>query len=375
MTSLSLGRRFLALESQPLGAFGWRLFLCSLAMRPWQWRFRPQTIRLEDLDPDLVALARSEGLNVLDQSLYVTRLGLAGRLVALALLLALGWWALNRLRRLVLRRKGPGLLGTLVPLAGIPLCTTGLGMLATEHLRSFQSVFYQGATAVWGGWVSHPLLGSPGFWILLLGIAILGVELVLQAAETRVLLVEAQEGALRSRLAPHFLYNAFNTLNAQIEQDPRAAQETTQRLASLFEQVTRASVRPTVPLREELALVEGLLSIERQRLGDRLQVAVNIPEELLDREIPVLSLQVLVENALRHAIGPRREGGRLTLSATAAGRGVEVAVLDSGDGVSLATPGTGQSLANLRARLRRPGDLTMTQAPEGFRVAFRWSGL
>ncbi|MEI6473397.1 MAG: histidine kinase [Holophagaceae bacterium] len=375
MTSLSLGRRFLALESQPLGAFGWRLLACALAMQPWRWRFRPQMIRLEDLDPDLVALARSEGVNVLDQSLYVTRLGLAGRLVALALLLALGWWALNRLRRLVLRRKGPGLLGTLVPLVGIPALTSGLGILATEHLRSFQSVFYQGATAVWGGWVSHPLLGSPGFWILLLGIAILGVELVLQAAETRVLLVEAQEGALRSRLAPHFLYNAFNTLNAQIEQDPRAAQETTQRLASLFEQVTRASVRPTVPLREELALVEELLSIERSRLGDRLQVTVNIPEELLEREVPVLALQVLVENALRHAIAPRREGGRLTLSATAVGTGVEVAVLDSGDGVSGAAPGTGQSLGNLRARLRRPGDLTMTQVSEGFRVAFRWSGL
>ena len=54
---------------------------------------------------------------------------------------------------------------------------------------------------------------------------------------------------------------------------------------------------------------------------------------------------------------------------------MEVAVVDSGDGVSLATPGTGQSLANLRARLRRPADLSLALAPEGFRVAFRWSGL
>ena len=221
--------------------------------------------------------------------------------------------------------------------------------------------------------VSHPFLGAVGFWILLLGVVILGAEMVLQAAETRALLAEAREGALRSRLAPHFLYNAFNTLNAQIEQDPRAAQETTQRLASLFEQVTRASVRPTVPLREELALVEELLSIERQRLGDRLQVTVTIPDDLLDREVPVLALQVLVENALRHAIAPRREGGRLTLSATALGSGVEVAVVDSGDGLSLVAPGTGQSLSNLRARLRRPSDLTQAQVPEGFRAAFRWS--
>jgi len=375
MTATTPLRRFLALEAHPLGAFAWRLLLCGLAMQPWRWHFHPQLIRLEDLDPDLVALARSEGLNVLDPALYVTRFGLAGRLVALAILMALGWWALNRLRRVVAHRRGPGLLGMLVPLVGVPAFCLGLSKLAVDHLRGFQPSFSAGAVAVWGGWVSHPLLTGSGLWLLLLAFAIFGLEFGLLAAETRVLLAEAREGALRARLAPHFLYNAFNTLNAQIEKDPRAAQETTQRLAGLFEQVTRASVRPTVPLREELALVEGLLSIERQRLGDRLQVTVNIPEELLDREIPVLSLQVLVENALRHAIAPRREGGRLTLTAAAVAGCMEVAVVDSGDGVSLATPGTGQSLANLRARLRRPADLSLALAPEGFRVAFRWSGL
>ncbi len=367
-------RRFFALDRHPLGSLGWRVLACTLAMRPWQWRFQPVTIRVEDLDPDLLALAKSEGVDVLDRSLYLTQLGVAGRLAAIALLLALIWWTLARLRRTLVRRRGPGFLSTLVPLMGLPALVGALIVWGIPRILDYQSPLIWNVP-VWGGWVIHPLLSnfSMAPWLVTLGLGILVLEVAFQAMEGRLLLAEAREGALRARLSPHFLHNAFNTLGAQIRRDPEGAQETTQRLSALFDQVCRAAQRPTLPLREELALVEELLSMERHRLGDRLKVEVEVPEELLDREVPVLALQLLVENALKHALAPRPEGGQLRITATALGAGLEVAVTDSGDGRSLATPGTGQSLSNLRARLRRPSDLRLEVVPEGHRASFRWT--
>lgn len=93
-------------------------------------------------------------------------------------------------------------------------------------------------------------------------------------------LLSAREQALSAKLAPHFLFNTLNTLHAQIEADPRGAQATTERLAALFRQVLEVSERPTVPLKQELAFVEAYLGLEQARLGDRLQVRIEVPEEL-----------------------------------------------------------------------------------------------
>lgn len=375
MSRSSLLQRFLALDRHTVWSLAWRLLAVILLFRPWAWRFQPVAIRIEDLDPDLLALAQSEGLNVLDRTLYMTQLGLAARLAAFAVLLTLGWWATCRLHRRLARRRGPGFLSTLAAVLPLLLWVAGLITLGLPRILDYQGGFMvPGQVPVWGGWVRHPLL--TGFtmapWLLLLGLGFILVELILQALEGRMLLAEAREGALRARLAPHFLYNAFNTLGAQIRRDPEGAEETTQRLSSLFEQVTAASSRPSLPLRDELALVEELLSLERRRLGPRLQVGIDAPEELLVRLVPVLSLQVLVENALKHAIAPRPEGGILTITVRPWGRGLEVAVTDSGDGQSRAANGTGQALANLRERLRHPSHLSLDTVPEGFRAAFRW---
>ena len=90
--------------------------------------------------------------------------------------------------------------------------------------------------------------------------------------------------------------------------------------------------------------MEDVLALERRRLGDRLRVRIDVPEELLDREIPVLGLQVLVENAIRHAIAPRLEGGTVVVRAEAEGKGLCISVEDSGDGLSRGKRGTGRAL-------------------------------
>lgn len=192
-----------------------------------------------------------------------------------------------------------------------------------------------------------------------------------EAARQRLNAVLAQDAALRARLAPHFIFNALNTLHAQIEHDPRGAQATTERLARLFRQVIQASEHATIPLKQELAFVEGYLGIEKARLGERLQVEIEVPEDLESQGIPPLSLQVLVENAIKHGVGSLEAGGRVRISARREDRGLILAVEDPGNGRGAGT-GTGTALETLRARLARPQDLVLGPCEGGYRASFRW---
>ncbi len=192
-----------------------------------------------------------------------------------------------------------------------------------------------------------------------------------EAGEQRRLAEAAQRAAVRSRLAPHFIFNALNTLHAQIEADPKAAEATTERLADLFRQVVEAAGKAVIPLKQELAFVEAYLGIEQARLGDRLRVGLDIPEELESVEIPPLSLQVLVENAVKHGVAPLEQGGEVRIGAARREGDLYLWVEDPGTGRS-AQRGTGTALDTLRQRLARPEDLTMERTATGFRVAFRW---
>ncbi len=181
----------------------------------------------------------------------------------------------------------------------------------------------------------------------------------------------AREQALRAKLAPHFIFNTLNTLHAQIEADPRGAQATTERLAQLFRQVIEASDLPTIPLKQELGFVEAYLGIEQARLGERLTVCVDIPENLESALVPPLSLQVLAENAVKHGIAPLERGGDIRISARREGSSVVVEVSDPGTGIG-ASPGTGTALETLRARLARPQDLSLERKDGRTVASFRW---
>ena len=197
-------------------------------------------------------------------------------------------------------------------------------------------------------------------------------EFLVILSQGRVLFAEAQQGALRSRMAPHFLFNALNTLHAQIETDPSGAQQTTERLAGIFRQVLEVSEQPTVALRQELAFVEDYLGIERERLGDRLRVVVDIPDSVAGTHIPVFGLQILVENAIRHGIEPSLQGGEVCISAAVEANTIRVTVTNTGSGKGGAGNGNGKALANLRARLARPVDLVVGPENGGFRASFTY---
>jgi len=173
-----------------------------------------------------------------------------------------------------------------------------------------------------------------------------------------------RELALQARLAPHFLFNALSTLKGQIRQDPQEAEATADALARCFREVMALSAEREIPLRRELAFVEAYLGVEQARLGARLEVDLDIAEEAEECPLPPLALQILVENAVKHGIATRREGGRIRIRAWVETRDLWLSVDDPGDGTG-APDGLGQSLDLLRRRLADPADLHLGALPEG----------
>ncbi|HEX3758217.1 MAG TPA: histidine kinase [Kofleriaceae bacterium] len=181
-------------------------------------------------------------------------------------------------------------------------------------------------------------------------------------------LIEAQLGALRMQLQPHFLFNTLNGIAMLIRGgDPGRAVEMIALLGEVLRGLLRTSSDLEAPLASELQLLRTYLEIEQIRFGDRLRVAWHVDDQVTGALVPPLILQPVVENALRHGLWPRTEGGALAIAARRDGAGLELEVSDQGVGLA---PGfdpdrsTGVGLANVRARLAR-----MYGADAGLEVA------
>jgi two-component system LytT family sensor kinase len=168
-----------------------------------------------------------------------------------------------------------------------------------------------------------------------------GVALVLQVVaqvrareESARAAAMAEVRALQARMSPHFLFNALNTIAALSAIDPRAVPGATSRLARFLRGSLEQHDRVTVPLREELEIVAAYLDVELLRMGGRLKVERCVEAGLLEAQIPPFLVQPLVENAVRHGIQPRDEGGRVRLEAWAEGRWLHITVADTGVGLA-----------------------------------------
>lgn len=192
-----------------------------------------------------------------------------------------------------------------------------------------------------------------------------------EADRQRELAKAARAEALRGKLAPHFIFNALNTLHAQIATNPKGAEGTTEKLAALFRQALEVSDQRVIALRHELDFTEAYLGIEQARLGDRLRVSIDVPEDLESVDVPPLSLQVLVENAIKHGVAPLEEGGEVRIGAERRDGVLHLWVEDPGTGFS-ELKGTGTALETLRQRLERPSDLVMGMVDGRHRASFRW---
>ena len=220
--------------------------------------------------------------------------------------------------------------------------------------------------AVWLNRVQR--VPHPALWVITLGaIATFTLSGTIGYYRLEHLTRTQRDLLVQAQLAPHFLFNSLSTLKGQIATEPVEAQATADRLCRLFRELMDLGSQTSVSLARELAFVEAYLGLEQARLGERLLVNIQVPDDLENVPVPPLSLQVLVENAVRHAIAPRVEGGLLSISACRVPVGLELMVEDPGSGQS-PNPGTGCGLEVLRARLARPSDLTFERTPQGHRA-------
>jgi signal transduction histidine kinase len=145
----------------------------------------------------------------------------------------------------------------------------------------------------------------------------------LREREILQLATEAELRALRAQLNPHFLFNALTTIGYLVQTAPQRAVTTVYRLSDLLRAVLRRSSADWVTVQDEIEIVEAYLAIERARFEERLEVSIDVPNELRPFRIPTLLLQPLVENAIKHGVSPLKRGGRIIV-----GGRVEAAVVD-----------------------------------------------
>lgn len=187
-------------------------------------------------------------------------------------------------------------------------------------------------------------------------------EREMQANRLEAQLARAQLQALEMQLHPHFLFNTLQAISTLVSEDPAAARRMLTLLGDLLRTVLDDADRQVVPLRRELDFLTRYLEIERTRFPDRLQVQVEVPEELLDLSVPNLLLQPIVENAIKHGIGPRAAPGRVEVRGNLIDGRLRLVVRDDGTGAGGdgfdrpsvphgARPGVG--LANTQARLKQ----------------------
>jgi sensor histidine kinase YesM len=174
-----------------------------------------------------------------------------------------------------------------------------------------------------------------------------------EVAEERMhkLAAQARLQSLESRLHPHFLFNTLNSISALIAVDPARAERMLGRLAALLRSSLDTTTRSLIPLEQELAMVEDYVDIERARFGDKLRGRVEVPAELRDAQVPPLSVQSLVENAVKHGISRERNGGEVCISASVENGQLRIAVADTGAGFDLSAVPAGHGLDSLVGRL------------------------
>jgi hypothetical protein len=164
--------------------------------------------------------------------------------------------------------------------------------------------------------------------------------------------VEANLKMMQAQVEPHFLFNTLASVDYLIETDPARASKMQKNLIAYLRAALPQMREGTATLGKEVSLCRSYLEILKVRMEDRLQFALNVPAGLLSAKFPPMMLPTLVENAIKHGLEPKPEGGSLTVAADVANGELRVTVADTGLGFGAADqPGTGVGLSNIRERL------------------------
>lgn len=262
---------------------------------------------------------------------------------------------------------------------------TGIVILYRKHLTHREVIFFL-------TYIFLPLIGS-GAQTLLRGIAVVNVGVTFSLLLILVniqfeheMLLHRQEEALArqhmdlmlSQIQPHFLYNALGTIAYLCRHNASKAAQATQEFAGFLRGNMESLKNPSpIPFEKELNHVKNYLYLEQQRFGDRLNIVYDI--EIVDFLIPSLTLQPLVENAVRHGILPKKEGGTVVIRTRSEENRAVIIIEDNGIGIKEAQklPGLGEHLHigidTVRDRLKTMmhGNLEIKSNDSGTAVVLR----
>jgi len=190
--------------------------------------------------------------------------------------------------------------------------------------------------------------------------------------ESQVTAREAELRALRAQLHPHFLFNSLNSISALAGSDAEAARRMCQLLGDFLRTSLSLGARERVALAEELTLAEHYLSIEQVRFGHRLVFERHIEPGAERCLVPPLLIQPLIENAVKHGVADRIEGGTVRIDARVRGTSLEIAVENPRDPGAPPRRGQGLGLENVRQRLAaldsKTARVDVFRETESFRV-------
>jgi LytS/YehU family sensor histidine kinase len=157
---------------------------------------------------------------------------------------------------------------------------------------------------------------------------------------------------LKSQLNPHFLFNALNTVRSLIADNPARAQDAVTRLAKTLRYTLTSPQDELVTLSQELDIVADYLELESMRFEERLRIELHVPDDAAGVQIPVMLLQTLVENAIKHGIAQLPSGGLVRVSATVQSEMLVLEVENPRPPARVRTSQEGVGLQNARDRLR-----------------------
>jgi two-component system, LytTR family, sensor kinase len=180
-------------------------------------------------------------------------------------------------------------------------------------------------------------------------------ERELKTSQLEARLAQSRLQVLKMQLHPHFLFNTLNAISELIHRDPEAADRMITDLSDLLRLSFENLELQEVPLKQELEFLTKYLEIEQTRFHDRLQVEMSIAADTLDACVPNMILQPLVENAIKHGIAPRSEGGRIDITSVRRNGHLLIEVRDDGMGLpggDVNNLAEGVGLSNTRRRLK-----------------------
>lgn len=164
--------------------------------------------------------------------------------------------------------------------------------------------------------------------------------------------IETELKVLQAQIEPHFLFNTLSNMISLIDTDPHKAKDMMEKFCAFLRGSLHLARNRAVRVSQEMEIIGNYLDIHKLRMGDRLSYRIDVPRSILDCRIPPLLIQPLVENAIKHGLEPKVDGGEVVIKGERDGDIVRITVTDSGIGIRKNSTDTGIGLENIRKRIQ-----------------------